>query len=130
MNDNEALKLIYEEADKMRDRNVRFEITAYILMIFVEIIIGTIASLLLIWKTLTLIMGVMVVIHIARFRRAAREIRGNHIWRCNLIKNNLPDPNDAAEQPEWIRKMLHLYSKRLKYRPVNRDDSADFWKMN
>jgi hypothetical protein len=128
MTPDERMKKVYAAADHMREQAVARSLTVQGLLVLGEGVVA--AAFCWLYPPVAYALAAVAVTHALLLRAIARRIRAHHIWVWNLIISNTPDP--AYADDEWIRKLLYLYAKRMKYRPSGDDepDPADWWKWN
>lgn len=122
---DDHIKRVYAVANQMRDENVSRVRRLHLAVIALEAVVVGLLAFVSPYFAFVLPLPLA---HTLLVPFLLRRTRGFETWKWNFILNHMPDPEH--DTPEWIRQMLHLYSKRMKYRPVEGNDPADWWKWN
>lgn len=126
MKNDENIKKIYAIAHEMRDAAIKKAYRFHLTFILICFLVTFFMSIISYYFLILLLPSIAYAWFLPYLMQYIREFE---TFKWNIIMNHMPDPQE--KNPEWIRQMLYLYSKRMKYRPLNDNDPLlDSWDLN
>jgi fatty acid desaturase len=128
MDHNNKLKIAYELAEQMKREAISKGRRSHYIALGCWLVLVAIGGLA--YWPIALVAALVLLIHVCLLPSIFTKIRRHEDWVWGIIIANLPEIE--SDDPDWIRKLLHKYRNRMKYRynEADPDDPADWWKYN